>query len=144
MLTIFLLHFVFFFLSGAVLKPSALLLIVYLVELYFLVLGLSLLLCSLFPKFRDISHIWEVFVQLGFWGTPIIYPISIVPEKYHVWIFMNPVARIIQGSREAIIGGPTNFSWVSNHAIIIAAASILMFVGWTSFSRMSRSFAEDL
>ena len=147
LLTLFLniiVFFIFFFLSGAILKLSVLLLIIYVIEFYFLVLGLSLLLCGLFPKFRDISHIWEVFVQLGFWGTPIIYPISIVPAKFHALIFLNPVARIIQGCREAIIGGGSNFSGITNHAIIIAAASMLMFVGWTCFSKMSRSFAEDL
>jgi len=68
-------------------------------ELYALAVGLALLLCSLYPKFRDIHHIWEVFVQLGFWATPIVYPISIVAPKYYPYIFLNPAARIIQGCR---------------------------------------------
>ncbi|UCF43540.1 MAG: ABC transporter permease, partial [Planctomycetota bacterium] len=96
--------FIFFVFSGAHFHISALFFVIYLVEFYILVVGLALLLCALFPKFRDIHHIWEVFVQLGFWATPIIYPISIVPAKYHALIFLNPVARIIQGCREAVIG----------------------------------------
>lgn len=79
--------FIFFIFSGAHFHTGALLLVVYLAELYIFVVGVSFLLCALYPKFRDIHHIWEVFVQLGFWATPVIYPISIVPAKYHRVIF---------------------------------------------------------
>jgi ABC-type polysaccharide/polyol phosphate export permease len=104
------------------------------------------LLCSLYPKFRDIHHIWEVFVQLGFWATPIIYPISIVPEKYHKYIFLNPAARIIQGCREALIGQSSEFLnfGFTNHVIIIFVAVCLFTVGMGMFNKLSRSFAEEL
>ena len=148
-LTLFLniiVFFIFFIFSrDAHFHLSLLLLIVYFIELYILVVGLALLLCSLFPKFRDIHHIWEVFVQLGFWATPIIYPITIVPQKYHKLIFLNPVARIIQGCREALaIGTGTEFSSFTNHFIIISFAVCLFLVGLTLFNRLSRTFAEDL
>jgi ABC-2 type transport system permease protein len=136
--------FIFFVLSGVHFQASALLLIVYLAELYILVVGLAFLLCSLYPKFRDIHHIWEVFVQLGFWATPIIYPITIVPVKFHKLIFLNPVARIIQGCREAVIGGSSQFSSFTNHAIIIFVVVCLFVVGLGMFNKLSRSFAEDL
>jgi ABC-type polysaccharide/polyol phosphate export permease len=138
--------FLFFIFSGASFQISALYLVVYLVELYILVLGLALLLCSLYPKFRDIHHIWEVFVQLGFWATPIIYPISIVPEKYHKYIFLNPAARIIQGCREALIGQSSEFLnfGFTNHIIIIFVAVCLFTVGMGMFNKLSRSFAEEL
>lgn len=136
--------FIFFIFSGAHFQTSALLLIIYLAELYILVVGLALLLCSLYPKFRDIHHIWEVFVQLGFWATPIIYPISIVPPKYHTLIFLNPAARIIQGCRQALIGPGSEFLSFSNHIIIISIAACLFAVGLGMFNKFSRNFAEDL
>lgn len=136
--------FIFFVLSGTHFQSSAWLLAVYLLELYMLVVGLALLLCALFPKFRDVHHIWEVFVQLGFWATPIIYPISIVPEKFHKLIFLNPVARIIQGCREAIIGPKGEFSNLTNHIIIMSVSVCLFAIGLAMFNRLSRSFAEDL
>ncbi|UCC21588.1 MAG: ABC transporter permease [Planctomycetota bacterium] len=136
--------FIFFAFSGARFRMSALLFVVYLAELYILVVGLALLLCALFPKFRDIHHIWEVFVQLGFWATPIIYPISIVPAKYHTLIFLNPVARIIQGSRQALIGPGGEFLGLTNHIIIVFVAVGLFAIGLGMFNRLSRSFAEDL
>ena len=136
--------FVFFILSGADFRNTIWLLVVYLVELYVFVVGLALFLCALFPKFRDIHHIWEVFVQLGFWATPIIYPISIVPEKYHTLIFLNPVARIIQGCRQALIGPSGDFLSFTNHIIIILAAICFFVTGLVTFNKLSRSFAEDL
>jgi len=136
--------FVFFVFSGAHLQKYSWLLIVYLVELYALVVGLALLLCALFPKFRDIHHIWEVFVRLGFWATPVIYPISIVPEKFHILIFLNPVARIIQGCREAIIGPSGKFMSVTNHVIVISIAICFFVIGLGLFNKLSSSFAEDL
>lgn len=136
--------FVFFILSGADFRNTIWLLVVYLVELYVFVVGLALFLCALFPKFRDIHHIWEVFVQLGFWATPIIYPISIVPEKYHTLIFLNPVARIIQGCRQALIGPTGEFLAFTNHTIIISIAVCLFVIGLGLFNKLSRSFAEDL
>src|SRR3972149_6703229 len=136
--------FIFFIFSSAHFQTSALFLIIYLAELYILVVGLALLLCSLYPKFRDIHHIWEVFVQLGFWATPIVYPISIVPAKYHTLIFLNPAARIIQGCRQALIGPGKEFLGLTNHIIILAVGVSLFAVGWAMFSKMSRSFAEEL
>ncbi len=136
--------FLFFVFSGIHFRISALYLAVYLVELYIFVLGLALFLCSLFPRFRDIHHIWEVFVQLGFWATPIIYPISIVPVKYHKFIFLNPVARIIQGCREALIGSGSDFLGFRNHIIILSVAACLFVVGLAMFNKLSRSFAEVL
>lgn len=136
--------FIFFIISGADFRNTIWLLAVYLVELYVFVVGLALFLCALFPKFRDIHHIWEVFVQLGFWATPIIYPISIVPEKYHTLIFLNPVARIIQGCRQALIGPRGDFLAFQNHIIIISVAACLFLLGLWMFNKLSHSFAEDL
>ena len=136
--------FIFFVLSGTQFSISIFMLPLYLLELYVLVVGLALFLCALFPKFRDVHHIWEVFVQLGFWITPIVYPIVIVPAKYHSLIFLNPVARIIQGCRQALIGPTGEFLAFKNHIIIISTAVCFFVIGLGLFNKLSRSFAEDL
>jgi len=140
----FCVFFVFFLLSGIEPRCSILLVGLYLIELYIFVIGLTLFLCALYPKFRDVHHIWEVFVQLGFWATPIVYPISIVSEKYHVFIFLNPMARIIQGLRAAIIGPADSFLALPNHLIILAAAVVALIIGAMTFNKLSPGFAENL
>lgn len=136
--------FSFFAISGATFRLSACFLIVFILELYIISVGLALLLCALFPKFRDIYHVWEVFIQLGFWFTPIVYPISIVPEKYYPLIFLNPIARIIQGSREAVIGPGGEHLGLGSHIVVIIIAAFLFGTGLGLFNKLSRSFAEDL
>ena len=136
--------FIFFLLSKASFTPAAWWLFVFLIELYLLSVGLAFVLCAFYPKFRDISHIWEVFVQLGFWITPIIYPITVVPEKYHRFIFLNPVARIIQGSRQAIIGYEGHFLSPVNHLYVMAIAVAVLAFGIVIFNRMAPEFSEDL
>jgi len=147
LLTLFLnliVFFIFYAFSAVHPKLSMFLLLPYLVELYMLSLGLALLLCALYPKFRDVHHIWEVFVQLGFWITPIIYPVAIVPARFHKIIFASPMARIIQGCRDSVIGNSSQFLTLNSHIIIIGAIAILLFSGISLFNRLSPSFAEDL
>ncbi len=95
----------FMFLSGAAIQITAFMGVVVVIQLIFLSFSLSLLLTSFFLRFRDLSHIWTVFLQLGFWATPIIYPENIVPEKYQILLKINPMARILKSFRSSVIYG---------------------------------------
>ena len=136
---------IFFLFSGTEFQKSNLLLFVYLIELYIFSVGIAFFLSALYPKFRDIHHIWEVFVQLGFWLTPIIYPISIVPEKYYRWIYLNPAARIIQGARQALIQGQgSEFNTIKSHVFVMFVVCCLFLLGFGLYNKLSCNFAEDL
>lgn len=74
-----------------------------LVELYLFALGVSLILSVLFVKFRDIGQAWELGLQLLFYSTPIIYPLSLVPDRWRPIIMCNPIAQIIQQARTVIV-----------------------------------------
>jgi len=60
------------------------------IALYLLVMGIGLILSIVVVKVRDTLSLWEVVTQLGFWFTPVMYPMSNVPEKYRFFEFMNP------------------------------------------------------
>ncbi|MFA6098845.1 MAG: ABC transporter permease [Patescibacteria group bacterium] len=133
---------VFFIFSGVQLTPAFLLLILFLAELYLIVLGLGFLISSLNIKFRDLSHIWEILLQAGFWATPIIYSLAMIPEKYHFWVFLNPMTRIIQYSREAVIYGQTpDLKGIFGSILITVAVFV---VGYLVFKKREPFFAEDL
>ena len=71
-----------------------------LIEVYILAFGLSLLLSALFVKYRDVNYIWEVLLQAGFYATPILYPLSRIPNiTLQKVILLNPMAQAIQGAR---------------------------------------------
>jgi lipopolysaccharide transport system permease protein len=109
---------------------------------FLLILGLSLGLAALNVYYRDIQYIWAVVLQAGFFAAPIIYPISIIPQKY-IWIIMlNPMTRIIDMLRGTVIySTPPNSG---DAAFIIAVALGVLVAGYLIFLRLESRFAEEM
>jgi len=142
----------FLMLNGVVLSWSVLWIIPLIVELFILGLAIAFLLSALYVKFRDVTYIWELFLQAGFYATPILYPISLVmkasPTAAQVMI-LNPVAQIIQDVRASIVptGTPTITTIFSNpymHMVPIAIVGFLGIISVVYFKNKSAGFAEDI
>src|SRR6185312_5159829 len=73
-----------------------------LAELFIFAVAMSFLLATLYVKFRDITYIWEVLLQAAFYGTPILYSLSLVPSSFQGILLLNPVAQVIQDARYAL------------------------------------------
>lgn len=109
--------------------------------LFILSVGVAYLLSALYVKYRDIVHIWGVILQVGFWVTPIVYNITMVPQRYISAYMLNPLASIIVSSRDVIIYG----SMPSPSIIVTVIMCIaIYFFGRYVYLRMSRYFAEEL
>jgi lipopolysaccharide transport system permease protein len=132
----------FLFFSGVSLKPSAVLFVLYVVELYLLVLGISLGLSVLLVKYRDIFQIWEVLLQAGFFMTPIVYSLDIVPPKYHLYMLVNPLTPIVEDSRRVLVDG----AWPTVGGNVAAAAAVLLILGAgsTVFRTFEPRIAEEM
>ena len=76
-----------------------------LAELYAFVLGIGLLLATLFVRFRDVAQIWELFSQLLIFMTPIMYPLSVLPSWAEKLFFLNPLAQVMQDMRALMLEG---------------------------------------
>jgi ABC-2 type transport system permease protein len=121
-------------------------------QLYILALAVAFLLSALFVKFRDISHIWEVIMQAGFYATPIIYPLAMIigmagPTVAKAFIVVNPMAQIIQDARYLVVLPETETVWnyVGNFWIAIipvVVTIVLAVVAMIYFRKNSRKFAE--
>ena len=139
---------IFALLNGVVPSLSWLLLIPIIIELFVLAIGISFLLSALYVRFRDITYIWEVVLQAGFYATPIIYPLTRVPEELHKWFFLNPMAQLIQDARFAIAtpSSITIWSTIQSWAIIIPFVVVVVFAVWGGvyFKRRSKYLAEDI
>lgn len=140
------LNLLVFFLFMLILKVpftfTLLLLPFYLAQIFILILGLSLLLSALNARFRDITHIWSFILLLGFFITPIVYPLSIIPFEYLRFYMLNPLARMIVDIRDITIYNyipdPKNF-------LITLTVSILIFAfGWYVFYKKKNHFVEQL
>lgn len=142
----------FIALNGVELTPRALLIIPVIIELYIVALSFALLLGALCVKLRDISYIWELILQAGFYATPIFYPLSKVIEASPVAakiMLMNPLAQIIQDARWAVISPSTLTTW--NYlggwylkAIPILLVACLLVVSVWYFKRQAPNFAEEI
>jgi ABC-2 type transport system permease protein len=138
-------------LNGVDIKLSSLLFIPLLIlELYIFSLGVSLYLAALFVKFRDISYIWEVIVQAGFYLTPIIYPLTKIPnETLRKLIFMNPIAQAIQDIRYTAVTDTTVTIWKTFeggwYALIpFGIVVVVVISGVLFFRKESKYFAENI
>jgi ABC-type polysaccharide/polyol phosphate export permease len=116
--------------------------IVYVIELYLIILSVSLILSVLYVKFRDISHIWDVLLQIGFWLTPIIYPVSMIPSEYHRLIYLSPMARIIEYSRAVFI--QNHIPSPALNLILLLMVTLLVLFGIIIFQSFEKRIPENI
>ncbi len=121
-----------------------------LLEIYLFGLGLSLFLAAAYVKYRDLSFIWEVCMQAGFYLTPIIYPLSVVTNiTVQKLLLLNPVAQAIQDARNVVVTTETITAaevWGTPAArlIPIAITLIVLVIGVLYFKKEAKYFAENL
>jgi lipopolysaccharide transport system permease protein/teichoic acid transport system permease protein len=105
-------------------------------------LGLSWITSSVVLFFPDLNQIIQVVSRLGFWFTPIIWPIDRVPQKYQVFIKANPVYYLVMGYRDTLIYKV----WFWEHPVITAYFWVLtLFIfalGSVLFRRLKPHFAD--
>jgi ABC-2 type transport system permease protein len=135
--------------NGVAPSPTWLYLVPIVLGLMVLAISISLSLCILFVRFRDLQPIWEVVLQLIFWGSPIIYTIDFVPEQYREYVLYNPFAAAVQEARHQVVGvGSPSVADVMGSVtevlIPIGIALLLCVVGVVLFWRLSGRVAEDL
>jgi lipopolysaccharide transport system permease protein len=109
---------------------------------FWFIFGAGLLLSSLYVYFRDLNQIWEVLITVLFFCSPIIYPLSIVPDYLMPYYRLNPVTQFIITYRDVMVAGdlPSLFSIMV--AIGFAIAAYL--VGSFTFNKLQRRFAEEM
>ena len=73
------------------------------IELLAFVLGVSLILSTLFVGLRDISQLWELIAQLFMYASPIMYPVGYLPEWAQRIVFLNPFTQVIQDARALVL-----------------------------------------
>ena len=123
------------------------------IQLYLFAVGVALILSTLYVKYRDVSHIWDVFLQALFYAMPIIYPITMVMDSFPLVakiMLLNPVAQSIQDIRHNLIAPETvstvwntlNHAWYGLIPIFISIAVFVL--GVIIFNKNSKKFAENL
>jgi lipopolysaccharide transport system permease protein len=124
---------------GVALTWSVLMLPALMVLTATIALGVGMLLSALNVKYRDVRHALPFVVQLWMFVTPIIYPSSIVPERWRWLLALNPLTGVIEGYRAALFG--RSFNW-TGLAISSGVALALLVCSAYTFKRMEKTFAD--
>jgi lipopolysaccharide transport system permease protein len=115
----------------------------------FLVAGVTLLVSALNVLFRDLQHLITIVMMVWFFGTPIIYPLSMVPEKYQVYMkFINPMTIYVDYYRNIFyyVKYPESagFPSVIETITALGITLLLFFIGYYVFKRLEPRFAEEI
>ena len=141
---------VFMLFNGVDIMASILWFPLIMVEVYLFALGISLFLSAAYVKFRDVGYIWEVILQAGFYLTPILYSLALIPnELFRKLIMLNPIAQAIQDARYSVVTHETltayqvfDGGWHSLMPIVIVV--LVLVGGVTYFRKESKYFAENV
>jgi len=134
--------FVIMLISGVNFHYTNIIYLVPLTSLFILSLGISFGLSAFYTKFRDLNEIWTVLLQAGFFLAPIIYPISLIPEKYFKFYFLNPFSRILTESRDLLI--THEIRSLRFLLITFVMSSIIFLVGYAVFRLREDYMVEEL
>ena len=105
-------------------------------------LGVGLIITSLTTKYRDMAHLVTFAIQLWMYATPIVYPLSMVPEKWRSLYMLNPVVPVLEGFNHAFFS--TGMPSFTEYGISIATTFILLFGGILVFNLVERNFVDTV
>jgi lipopolysaccharide transport system permease protein len=120
-------------------RPGLLLVIPLTVLTSFAATGVGMWLSALNVQYRDVQHAVPFLIQLWMFATPVVYPSSVVPERWRLLFAINPMAGIIDAYRAAALGRPIEWSTL---AVSLAVITAIMAIGTWQFRRMERLFAD--
>ena len=114
----------------------------YLFLFLLIIIGISLAGSVLFLRYKDINQIWELLVQAGFFFTPIVYPLNIVPHKFHLFLYAWLPTAVIQFSRSVLVRGeiPT----ITAHVMLTGSAVVVLSIGGALYCRLAPRSLEML
>ena len=102
--------------------------------------GVGMFLAALNANYRDIRYTIGFLLQFWMFASPVVYPVSMLPDKYHLIYAINPMAGVIEGFRSALLGTvafPTQMLLIST-----LVSTILFIAGALYFKRTERYFAD--
>jgi len=103
-------------------------------------LAISLWFTAIHVRYHDIAAVTAILVQVWMYASPVIYPLSMVPEQWRVVYSLNPMVGVIEGFRWALLGK------ASPDLLLMAISTVIVFVilggGYLFFKKMERTFAD--
>lgn len=105
-------------------------------------LGAGMIITSYTTKYRDLVFLLQFGIQLLMYATPVVYPLSVIPEKYVWWIMANPMTGIIETLRHGFLGSGS-FS-LGLFAYSLGFTLVLLLVGTFIFNKTEKNFMDTV
>ncbi len=103
-------------------------------------LAVGLFLAALNVKYRDVGYIIPFLTQFWMYASPVIYPVSLIPEQWRLLYSLNPMVGVIEGFRWALLGmAHPDFTAIAVSTVVVVA---LLLGGIVYFKHMERTFAD--
>jgi lipopolysaccharide transport system permease protein len=102
--------------------------------------GVSLWLSALHVKYRDVGHVVPFLIQVWMYASPVIYPLSLVPERWRPLYSLNPMVGVVEGFRWALSGGP--LPDLRAGAVSLSVVGLVLVSGLVYFRHTEREFAD--
>ena len=142
---LFLGFFGWYAIQGTDLQPNVFLILVLtpvlLILMGLLGLGVGITISSMTTKYRDLARLVTFGVQLLMYATPVIYPMSAIPEKYRWMIQCNPMSAIIESFRSIYLGGPVPWLGLGLSTIITV---VILALGVVLFNKVEKTFMDTV
>ena len=122
-------------------KGSWIILPVLLLMLYGFTLGIAAFLASVTVFLRDLRELVNMGLQLWFYATPILYPLSMVPERLSFLIYLNPAYFFIISLRQCLLQG---IYWSSSFSAALFVSVLSVLSGGYCFMRLQSAFGDVL
>ena len=141
---VFFSFYVYFIFDGVQLRPSiwVLLFPLLLLQCASLGIGVGVLMSSFTTKYRDLNFVFGFITTAWMYASPVVYPISVIPEKYHLLMSINPMVGVIESVRQILFGVSSLrieyivFGVIVN--LIALAAGVLV------FNKVERNFLDTV
>lgn len=105
-------------------------------------LGLGMIFSSMTTKYKDLSFLLAFGIQLYMYATPVVYPISAMPEKYRWIVEANPLTGIFECFRYGYLGSghfePSSLIYTTLFVVV------LLFVGVITFNKVEKGFMDSI
>ncbi|MBK8805214.1 MAG: ABC transporter permease [Bacteroidales bacterium] len=105
-------------------------------------LGFGLTISALTTKYRDLTFLLAFSIQLLMYATPVIYPLSDIPEKYRFYIMLNPMSSVIE-TFKTIFFNNALINWYSLFYSLVFMV-IMLFIGVVIFNKTERNFMDTV
>lgn len=141
---LFLLFIAYFLSKDAPINPNITILLTPLLLLLMagLGLGFGIIISSLTTKYRDLRFLVTFGVQLLMYATPVIYPLSELPEKYRVYIEANPMTPVIETFRYAYLGAGSYDLMHLGYSFLFMV--VVLFIALLIFNKVEKSFMDTV